>query len=143
MLITSFAKTGLLIFMVPADICRPVVPLCFCSVLINTVSYLSLAVSWCNLFFILWQIATLLWVVSVELLRALTSLLSTLMDWIALGISQLQEGTRSMPHSRTLSWRTTLGFGPGAKVHKIVRMTMLRYNALMSDFMLEMWNMKI
>jgi len=46
-LIPSFAKTGLLIFMVHAYsyICRPVVSLCCCSVLISTDSCLSFAVS--------------------------------------------------------------------------------------------------
>lgn len=60
------------------------------------------------------------------------------MDWIALGISQHPEGTRSMPHSRTLSWRTTFGYGTGEKAHKTVHMTMLRYSTVMCDFMLEM-----
>ena len=77
------------------------------------------------------------------LLRALTSPLTILMDWIALGILQHPEGTRSMPHSRTLSWRTTIGFGDGEKAHKTVHMTMLRYSTVICDFMIEMSSGKL
>jgi hypothetical protein len=127
-LLPSCGKTGLLIFAVPVDGCRPVVPLCFCSVLVNSSSYLPLAINWCN--FSLWQIATQLWVDSLELLKAPISLLITLMDWIALGISQHPEGIRSMQHSHTLSWSPTSGYGGGTNCQKIVLMTMLRYSAV-------------
>jgi hypothetical protein len=80
--------------------------------------------------FCLRQIATLLWLGSVGWSRALISHPSTQMDWTALGTSQHPEGTRLMPHSHTLSWKTTTGYGGLAIWHKIVHMIMLRYGFL-------------